>query len=103
MHPHNMNQNSTLQNTRQQYETFTEVIASVYCISEYYIYRTKYGDSNDNALYSGGIWFEFRFGPLWFSSVPGKSQESTLNYQTTTSYHILFNSLFTIIQSSDIT
>jgi hypothetical protein len=71
-----MNQNSTL-----QYETFTEVTASVHCILVYYISRTKYGDSNGNAfdLYSGGIWYEFWFGPLRFSSVPGKFQESALN------------------------
>jgi hypothetical protein len=81
-----MNQNSTLQNTSQQYKTFTEVTASMHCISEYYIYRTTYGDSNGNAfdLHSGGIWFEFRFGPLWFSSVPGKFQENTLTFNVRT-------------------
>lgn len=104
-HPHHMNQNSTLQNTIQQYETFTKVTGSVHFISKYYINRTKYGDSNGNAfdLNSGGIWFEFWFVPLWFSSVSGKFQGSILHYETTTSYHILSNLLVTIIQSYDIT
>jgi hypothetical protein len=42
------------------------------------------------------------WGFSWFSSVfPGKCRDSTLNYATTASFHILFNSLFTIILSFD--